>query len=106
MNFGLIGCGRHGSRYAGHLLAGDVPGARLVAVSRRDEEKGRRFASETGVRFHLDADSLAEDPSVEAVVVCLPPDLHAEAALAVLRAGRALLVEKPLASTVEEARAI
>ena len=50
---GLIGLGRHGQRYAHHLLH-DVPGARLVAMSRRRRSEGERFAAEQGVRFFED----------------------------------------------------
>src|SRR3990172_2116440 len=49
VRFGLIGLGVHGSRYGTHLL-GDVPGARLVAVCRRDREAGATWAAAGGGR--------------------------------------------------------
>jgi predicted dehydrogenase len=100
VRIGLVGCGRHGSRYATHLLQGEIPGARLVAVSRRDAQTGTRFAHQHGLKFYPDIHSLVGDPDVEGVVVCLPPDLHPAAVKTALAAGRAVLVEKPLASTL------
>jgi myo-inositol 2-dehydrogenase/D-chiro-inositol 1-dehydrogenase len=102
----LAGLGVHGSRYARHLIAGDVPGATLVAVSRADEAAGRAFAAEHGVAFVADPVALARHPGVDAVVSAVPPDLHRPIALAAIAAGKALLVEKPLAATVEDAEAI
>lgn len=102
---GLVGLGRHGRRYASHLLA-DVPGARLVAVSRRDEAAGRAFAAEHGLAYHARVEDLVADPRVEAVAVVVPPDLHEAICAAALGAGRPVLVEKPLAPTLAAARRI
>ncbi len=102
---GLIGVGRHGARYARHL-AQDVRGARLAAICRQDEAAGRRQAAELGCAFHRDWSELVEDPAVEAVCLTVPPGRHREMAAAVARAGKPLLVEKPLAPTGRDARAV
>ena len=96
---GLAGLGIHGARYARHLIRGDVPGARLVAVCRRDETAGRSFADEHGIHYVREVGELAARPEVDGVVLVLPPDLHGPAALTVLGEGKPLLVEKPLAAT-------
>ena len=106
LHLGLIGCGRHGSRYAAHLLAGDVPGARLKAICRRDSVEGRRFAGEHGIDYHASYHELLADGRIEAVIVCLPPDLHPEVVLAAFAAGKKVLVEKPLAADLVGALAI
>lgn len=93
----LAGLGQHGRRYAQHLLAGDVPDARLVAVTQRSRERGDAFAREHGVRFHASIEELARDPAVDLVVIALPPGEHPHAVEAVARHGRALLLEKPIA---------
>ncbi|MDR4480741.1 MAG: Gfo/Idh/MocA family oxidoreductase [Nitrospira sp.] len=105
LGIGLIGLGRHGSRYAKHLLH-DLPDARLVAVSRRRTTEGNGLASAPIVPCYSDYHELIADPQVEAVVVVTPPALNREICLAVAEAKKALLVEKPLATTAEEARAI
>lgn len=100
---GLAGLGIHGERYARHLLAGDVPGARLAAVSRADAARGASFARDHGLAFEADPCDLAARSDVDAVVAVLRPDLHAAVARACLDRGKPVLVEKPLATTVADA---
>ncbi len=100
---GLIGLGRHGTRYAKHLLAG-VPGCRLVAVSRQDARAGEQFAQEHGVPFHADWRDLLRRSDVQAVLVVTPPSLNREICLAAAEAGKALLIEKPLACSAADAQ--
>jgi predicted dehydrogenase len=102
---GLIGAGKHGQRYAQHV-GRDVPGLVLRALSRRDVERGGAQARELGVRFHADWRDLVADPAVRAVLVVVPPTLHRPIAEAVAAAGKALLIEKPLATTGADAVAI
>ncbi len=97
IRIGIAGLGIHGMRYATHLLRGDVPGAKLVAISRADEAAGRGFAEANHIRFAHDPSDLATLANLDAVVLALPPDLHPTVAAACLRAGRPVLVEKPLA---------
>jgi predicted dehydrogenase len=106
MRLGLVGVGVHGTRYARHLAAGEVPGARLVAIARRDAAEGRRQASELGVRHHGDAAALLADPEVDAVALVVPPRLHLELVSLALDAGKPVLVEKPLAPDAAQARRI
>jgi myo-inositol 2-dehydrogenase / D-chiro-inositol 1-dehydrogenase len=106
LRLGLAGLGIHGLRYANHLLAGDVPGGCLAAVSRADADAGRDFAARHGVAFVPDPRELAAFPGLDAVIVVLRPDLHAPVAEACLEAGRPVLVEKPLATCVADARRI
>jgi predicted dehydrogenase len=103
--FGLIGMGRHGSRYAAHLL-NDIPRARLAAVCRRDERAGRRFAREHGVTYYTDYAGLIEDPCVEAIAVAVSPDLHVDICRRAVAAGKHILLEKPLARDLAEGREI
>jgi len=103
VGLGVIGMGRHGSRYVTHLLEG-VPGCHLAAVSRRDEAAGRAFAERHGVPFVADWRELVTRPEVEAVVAVTPPGLNREICLAAARAGKPMLIEKPLSLTVAEGR--
>lgn len=105
LRIGLIGIGHHGLRYARHLTA-DVPGAVLAAVCRRDIEAGRAWARERGVTFHPDAEALARDPNIDAVAIVTPTTAHREGALAAIRAGKPVLIEKPLAESVAAAEEI
>jgi len=100
---GLIGLGRHGMRYAGHLLE-PLPEARLVAVCRRDAARGRAFAADHGLRFHENYHGVIADRAVQAVVVVTPPSLTRAICLDAVRAGKPLLIEKPLAVSASDAR--
>jgi len=64
LRIGLAGLGVHGLRYAKHLLNGDVPGATLTAVCRRNEAAGREFARENGLLWVGDPHDLAACPEV------------------------------------------
>jgi predicted dehydrogenase len=101
---GIIGTGKHGARYLQHV--GDVPALRLAAICRQDRAAGERQAATYGCRFHADPAALVADPEVDAVVLVLPPTANVVLATAVARAGKALLIEKPLAVSLAECRTI
>jgi predicted dehydrogenase len=104
LGVGLAGLGRHGMRYAQHLLAGDAPRAHLVAVHRRNREQGAEWASTRRLRFHDSLEALAADPEVDFIVAVLPPARHPDAVRAAAAARKPILVEKPLANSVAAAR--
>jgi predicted dehydrogenase len=98
LGIGLIGLGQHGSRYARHIVD-DLTDAALVAVCRRSRTEGAQIAAAYRCAFHADYRELVADPTVEAVVVVVPPTLHPEIVDATCRAGKPFLVEKPLATS-------
>ena len=104
LRVGIIGAGSFGVQHAKALAA--VPGATLVAASARTPARLSRFTAEFGGTAYLDYRDLIADPAVDAVCIVLPNDLHAEAAVAAARAGKAIMVEKPMASTVADCDAI
>lgn len=106
LGIGLAGLGIHGSRYARHLLEGDVPGARLAAISRSNAAAGHALSREWSVPFVADPRDLATTPGVDAVVLALPPDLHGPVAEACLEAGRPVSIEKPVTADVASGEAL
>lgn len=81
-----------------------TPGARLVGVWGRDLEKTRALAAARGIApFARFEDMLAE---VDAVSFAVPPQIQEELALRALLAGKHVLLEKPIATTVRAARAL
>ena len=102
MRVALIGTGWIMKFHARAVL--EHPGATLVAAANWREESLARLAEEFGIpRTTTQWEDLAADPEVEAVVVGTPNALHAPQAVACLRAGKHVLVEKPMATSVAEA---
>ena len=101
---GIIGTGRHGSRYAHHIL-NDSDGLVLKAISRRSEE-GREQAASWGVPWYRDWHDLIADQSVEAVISVVPPSLNRDIAEICALERKPLLIEKPLAMNSREAARI
>jgi len=106
LRIGLIGTGKHGRRYAHHLVTDLADEARLVVLCRRDAEAGAVVAREYHCRFTPGIDEVLAAPDVDAVVVAVPPTLHAGLCEKAAAAGKAILLEKPLAPTVAEAERI
>jgi predicted dehydrogenase len=109
MRIAVLGLGFMGST---HLKAWrNVPGAELAAVYSNDERKlsgdlsqiegnfgGKGLTLDfANVRKYRDTTDLFADPDIDAVDICLPTHLHYATALAALRAGKHVLVEKPIA---------
>lgn len=83
------------------------PDSDVVHVMRRDEDRVRDFAVRHHVdRWSTDAQAVIDDPDVTAVYVATPTSTHATYAVAAARAGKHVLVEKPIATSAEEARTI
>jgi len=100
LRVGLIGVGRHGERYARHLVQ-DSLGARLVALARRNEAALRRQTEEFGCKGYLDYRELLASADVDAVVVVVPPTVHLDIIRAAVEAGKPVLLEKPAAPNLD-----
>ncbi|MCT9000006.1 Gfo/Idh/MocA family protein [Chelativorans intermedius] len=94
----VLGCGYWGSN---HIRTLKSLGA-LSAVSDANLARAEGFASEHDCRA-VAPDALFDDPQVDAVVMALPPQFHAEYAIRAVEAGKDVLVEKPVALNVEDA---
>lgn len=109
LRVGIVGFGLGGSVFHAPLVAA-TPGLQLAAVVTTDAERGRRAESTyPGVRVVGRAEALwdgaALDP-VDVVVVTTPNATHVPLAAAAIAAGRHAVVDKPLAPTADEARAL
>jgi len=92
----------HSPAYAGVLK--DLDAAEFVGIADEDPDRGREAAEQFGVRFFDSNDSLYEE--VDAVVVCSENKHHARDVIPALRSGVHVLCEKPISTTVEDARAM
>lgn len=101
LGFGIIGCGVIAPTHASAIAR--LPGARLVAVADPVAERARALAGEHGVDWHTDPADLLARPDVDAVCICTPSGHHAELGVQAARAGKHVVVEKPIEITLEAA---
>lgn len=100
LGFGFIGAGAIAAFHARAVAA--ARGARLVGVASRRRASAEAFAREHGMAYAVDdVAALLRQPGLDAVCITTPSALHLEPALAAIRAGKHLMIEKPIDSTVE-----
>lgn len=105
LRIGLIGAGGIGAHHAARY--GRVEGLEFTAVVDVDEERAGRLAKEHGVEHVFSSyEEAIRSGSFDAVDICLPTWLHAEVAVAAAEAGKHVLCEKPMATSLEEADAM
>jgi len=97
MQVGLIGYGAWGRHHARAIAS--AASAKLAAIATSGAEAGADWPD---ARIVADWRALLADPGIEAVFVAVPNHLHAEVALAALRAGKHVLLEKPMALTAPD----
>jgi predicted dehydrogenase len=103
LRFGIVGTGTMARHHAAALTAYHRSSVTAWAARSAEAEDLDRFGP---ARVYTDAEQLAADPEVDAIVVATPDFAHAEPALAALEAGKHLLVEKPLATRTDDAESI
>src|SRR5687768_12114499 len=106
LGWGIVSTGRH----ADHKIAPAInaaPHARLVAVCSRDQGRADAFAERHGAMAAYDSiEAMLQDARVEAVFIVSPNALHATQAVQAAQAGKHVLTEKPMATTIEDAMAM
>ena len=98
IGFGIIGCGMIAHFHARAI--GDVRGAKLVACYDKIPAAADKLAEVTGCRPYHDLAAMLADPAVEVVTIGTPSGAHLEPAVAAARAGKHVIVEKPLEITL------
>jgi predicted dehydrogenase len=105
LKIGIVGAGIMGESHA--LVYRNHPNCQLTAVSDFNPKRAAAFAEKFGgLRQYETIEALLEKSDVDLVSVCTPDFAHAAPALAAARAGKHVLVEKPLAVTVSDAQAM
>jgi len=104
-NFAVVGVGTWGQMHA--KVYATTPGARLVAICDANETRAREIAEPLGVqKIYTDYNQLFVDPEIDAVSIVLPDFMHRDAVVAAAKAGKHVLVEKPLATTEADGQAM
>jgi len=104
--FGIVGCGMI-AEYHARAIA-EIPGSRLLAAFSRSEANGAKIAALAGEGFRVydDLDAMLAHPGIDVVCVCTPSGAHLDPAVRAARAGKHVVVEKPLEVTVPRSDAI
>lgn len=109
LNIAVLGPGKIAENELVPAL-GEVPRAKLWSVLSRDERRAAAFARSHGAGSpqpaYTDLNAVLRDPDLHAVIIASPDRLHAEQAMAAARAGKHVLVEKPMATELADARAM
>jgi UDP-N-acetyl-2-amino-2-deoxyglucuronate dehydrogenase len=100
LGFGIVGCGMISSFHAKALA--DVRGAKLVACFDTRAESAEKFAAANRCKAYTNLDKMLADPEVGAVTIATPSGAHMEPAVAAARAGKHVIVEKPLEITLKK----
>jgi len=104
LNAAIIGCGSWGRNHA--RVYNELPNVDLVAVADTVPAAAHEIAKKYRVKPYTDPNRLLEDPDIRLVSICTPTVTHANLALAAIKQGKHVLVEKPMTNTVEEAEAL
>jgi predicted dehydrogenase len=98
VRWGIIGAGDVVKHKSGPAILAE-PRSTLAAITRRDP-------LDCGARIHADADALIADPEIDAIYIATPPDSHEALVMMALKAGKPIVVEKPISVDVAPARRI
>ncbi|MCX7978772.1 MAG: Gfo/Idh/MocA family oxidoreductase, partial [Bdellovibrionaceae bacterium] len=105
LNFALVGCGRISGKHASNLAEGRVKGARLVAVCDLIPEKAQKLATKYDVPWFTSLQDMMQAMSekIDVVNVLTDSGSHCDVTLEVAKWRKHIVVEKPMAMTLEQA---
>ncbi len=106
LNFAIVGCGRIAKRHAELLSTGQIPNAKLAAVCDSVEERAKQYGMKYGIPYFTDMDTMMSGEKIDAVSVLTPSGLHAEHVVNLAKFRKHIVVEKPMALTLDDADAM
>lgn len=99
IGIGIVGCGMIANFHARAIA--DAEGAHLVGACSRSKDEYEPFATEHGCKGYASLEEMLADDAIGAVSICTPSGLHMDPAVAAAKAGKHVIVEKPLEITTE-----
>lgn len=106
LKFALIGCGRIAVRHSNLLGNGEIKGAKLVAVCDIVEEKAKKIGEEFNVPYFTDYHEMMSTVDLDVVSVLTESGYHAKHVIEIAKYQKHIVVEKPMALTLEDADAM
>jgi len=104
LNVAVIGCGSWGRNHA--RVYKELQRSALLAVADVNESVAEEVGEMYNVDWYTDPDKVFDRPDIEAVSICTPTVTHADIALTAIKAGKHVLVEKPMTDTIDEAESL
>ena len=104
LNVAVIGCGFWGKNHA--RVFSELDDCNLSAVVDIDPDRAREFGRLYNVECYTNLSSVLKKGNVDSVSICTPTVTHAKLALEAIKAGKDVLIEKPMTSTIEEAEEV
>jgi UDP-N-acetyl-2-amino-2-deoxyglucuronate dehydrogenase len=106
LKFALVGCGRISKRHSELLGFDQIKGVKLVSVCDNITDRAAKLARKFDVPAYDDMDKMMQSESIDVVVVLTPSGLHAEHVVNLAKYGKHIMVEKPMALTIEDAESM
>ncbi|MET4445548.1 UDP-N-acetyl-2-amino-2-deoxyglucuronate dehydrogenase [Bradyrhizobium sp. GM2.2] len=106
LRFGLVGCGRISKRHSDLLGSNQIQNAELVAVCDPIRERADAMATKFGIPADYDIETFLARKNIDVVTVLTPSGMHPQHAIACAKAGKHVIVEKPMALRLQDADAM
>jgi UDP-N-acetyl-2-amino-2-deoxyglucuronate dehydrogenase len=106
LKFALVGCGRIAKRHSELLGLGQIRGAELVAACDLVEEKARKLGEQFSIPYFTDMHQMMRSENIDVVVVLSESGNHAKNVVDLAQYGKHIVVEKPMALTLDDADAM
>ncbi len=103
IKFGIVGCGRIAKRHSELLGNNIIKGAKLQAVCDCEIKKATKIGKEFNVTPYDDMDKMMQSEDIDAVVILTPSGMHASHTINLAKYGKDIMVEKPMALTLDDA---
>lgn len=103
LRFALVGCGRIAKRHSELLGLNQIENAKLSAVCDIDEQKAKKIAQQFNVPYYTDMDEMMRQEDIDVVSVLTESGNHAKHVINLAKYGKHIVVEKPMALTIDDA---
>lgn len=104
IRFGILGAGTIGDVHARAIA--ELDGAELCAICDVKAARAEEYATKYGVKAYCEYEKMLADDEIDAISICTPSGMHAEQAIKALSFGKHVLLEKPMALTASDAKAV
>jgi len=103
LKFAIVGCGRITKRHSELLGNNQIAGAELVAACDIIQAKARKIGEQFHIPYYTDAEEMLKNEEIDVISICTESGHHAENVIRLAKFGKHIIVEKPMALTLDDA---